>query len=245
MSLFSSIQKKKFLLFINQVVVQPHTVYECVQYRLEEEPFDSVPDLITSYVGSGKVITAATGAKITTPLNRTQPLSVYSALYGKGAANNNQGLYSSSSLLNRTKAIREYSTQSLPRLTAAERLLKSRPVAPSKPVRPPSQLFYAQQDPTEVDVAEDEKRDVVAFQLPSSNSKTLPRLRKAKTLDSDRPVSATRDSFLDRRSLDLETEAIFNHSPSPTSPSNKTVKLDLSRPFESLFNLDEFQVYLA
>ncbi len=228
------------------MVVQPHTVYECVQYRLEEEPFDSVPDLITSYVGSGKVITAATGAKITTPLNRTQPLSVYSALYGKGASNNNQGVYSSSSLLNRTKAIREYSTQSLPRLTAAERLLKSRPVAPSKPSRPPSQLFYTQQDPAEVDGAEDdEKRDVVAVQLPSSNSVTLPRLRKAKTLDSDRPVSATRDSFLDRRSLDLETEAIFNHSPSPTSPSNQSVKLDLSRPFESLFNLDEFQVYLA
>jgi uncharacterized membrane protein YjdF len=32
-----------------------------VQYQFEEEPFDTVPDLITYYVGSGKAISAASG----------------------------------------------------------------------------------------------------------------------------------------------------------------------------------------
>lgn len=32
-----------------------------VQYQFEDEPFDTVPDLITFYVGSGKVISAASG----------------------------------------------------------------------------------------------------------------------------------------------------------------------------------------
>lgn len=34
-----------------------------VQYQFEEEPFDTVPDLITFYVGSGKPISAASGDK--------------------------------------------------------------------------------------------------------------------------------------------------------------------------------------
>lgn len=34
-----------------------------VQYQFEEEPFDTVPDLITFYVGSGKPISAASGSK--------------------------------------------------------------------------------------------------------------------------------------------------------------------------------------
>lgn len=32
-----------------------------VQYQFEEEPFDTVPDLITYYVGSGRAISAASG----------------------------------------------------------------------------------------------------------------------------------------------------------------------------------------
>lgn len=34
-----------------------------VQYQFEEEPFDTVPDLITFYVGSGKAISAASGKR--------------------------------------------------------------------------------------------------------------------------------------------------------------------------------------
>jgi hypothetical protein len=32
-----------------------------IQYQFEDEPFDTVPDLITFYVGSGKAISAASG----------------------------------------------------------------------------------------------------------------------------------------------------------------------------------------
>lgn len=36
-----------------QLLVQPETVYERVQYQFEEDAFDAIPDLITFYVGSG------------------------------------------------------------------------------------------------------------------------------------------------------------------------------------------------
>ncbi|KAH8263510.1 hypothetical protein KR044_010043 [Drosophila immigrans] len=62
---------------LNKLVLQPETVYERVQYQFEEDAFDTVPDLITFYVGSGKPISAASGALIQYPCNRTYPLSFY------------------------------------------------------------------------------------------------------------------------------------------------------------------------
>lgn len=65
------------MLYLFQLVLQPETVYERVQYQFEEDAFDTVPDLITFYVGSGKPISAASGALIQYPCNRTYPLSFY------------------------------------------------------------------------------------------------------------------------------------------------------------------------
>ncbi|XP_017490573.1 PREDICTED: breast cancer anti-estrogen resistance protein 3 homolog isoform X2 [Rhagoletis zephyria] len=62
---------------INKILIQPDTVYERVQYQFEEDAFDAVPDLITFYVGSGKPISVASGARIQYPCNRTYPLSFY------------------------------------------------------------------------------------------------------------------------------------------------------------------------
>ncbi|XP_037927337.1 breast cancer anti-estrogen resistance protein 3 homolog isoform X2 [Teleopsis dalmanni] len=62
---------------INKILLQPETVYERVQFQFEEDAFDAVPDLITFYVGSGKPISAASGARIQFPCNRTYPLSFY------------------------------------------------------------------------------------------------------------------------------------------------------------------------
>jgi SH2 domain-containing protein 3C len=62
-------------------VLQPDTVYERVQYQFEDEAFDTVPDLITFYVGSGKSISQLSGAKINTPRNRLYPLSFYASKY--------------------------------------------------------------------------------------------------------------------------------------------------------------------
>ncbi|KAF2902259.1 hypothetical protein ILUMI_03922 [Ignelater luminosus] len=66
---------------INKIILQPDTVYERVQYQFEEDAFDTVPDLITFYVGSGKPITAASGARIQFPKNRMYPLSFYASKY--------------------------------------------------------------------------------------------------------------------------------------------------------------------
>ncbi|XP_052837247.1 breast cancer anti-estrogen resistance protein 3 homolog isoform X1 [Drosophila gunungcola] len=62
---------------LNKLVLQPETVYERVQFQFEEDAFDTVPDLITFYVGSGKPISSASGALIQFPCNRTYPLSFY------------------------------------------------------------------------------------------------------------------------------------------------------------------------
>nr|CAD7438534.1 unnamed protein product [Timema bartmani] len=67
---------------INKVVIQPDTVYERVQYQFEDDAYDTVPDLITFYVGSGKPISSASGARIQTPKNRLYPLSFYASKYG-------------------------------------------------------------------------------------------------------------------------------------------------------------------
>lgn len=37
-----------------QLLIQPETVYERVQYQFEDDAYDTVPDLITFYVGSGE-----------------------------------------------------------------------------------------------------------------------------------------------------------------------------------------------
>ncbi|GBP98243.1 Breast cancer anti-estrogen resistance protein 3 [Eumeta japonica] len=55
---------------IQRIVVHPETVYERYQYQFEDEAYDTVADLITSYVGSGKPISAASGARIQYPANR-------------------------------------------------------------------------------------------------------------------------------------------------------------------------------
>ncbi|XP_019877057.1 breast cancer anti-estrogen resistance protein 3 homolog isoform X2 [Aethina tumida] len=66
---------------IHKIILQPDTVYERVQFQFEDEPFDTVPDLITFYVGSGKPITMASQAKIQIPKNRMYPLSFYASKY--------------------------------------------------------------------------------------------------------------------------------------------------------------------
>lgn len=57
-------------------------MYERVQYQFEDDAYDTVPDLITYYVGSGKSISIASGARIRFPCNRTYPLSFYTTKYG-------------------------------------------------------------------------------------------------------------------------------------------------------------------
>lgn len=63
------------------MVLQPDTVYERVQYQFEADAYDTVPDLVTYYVGSGKPISAASGARIQHPRNRLYPLSFYAEKY--------------------------------------------------------------------------------------------------------------------------------------------------------------------
>lgn len=58
-------------------MAHPDTVYERHQYQFEDEAYDTVADLITSYVGSGKPISAASGARIQYPANRVTPLTNY------------------------------------------------------------------------------------------------------------------------------------------------------------------------
>lgn len=67
-------------------MIQPDTVYERVQYTFEDDLYDTVPDLITFYVGSGKPISAASGARIQIPRNRMYPLSFYAVKYPVGVS---------------------------------------------------------------------------------------------------------------------------------------------------------------
>ncbi|GAB6027869.1 hypothetical protein CHUAL_002086 [Chamberlinius hualienensis] len=66
---------------INKIVIQPDTVYERVQYQLEDDSYETVPDLVTCYVGSGKPVSIASGVKMCRPINRTMPLSFYAVHY--------------------------------------------------------------------------------------------------------------------------------------------------------------------
>lgn len=67
---------------INKVVLQPYTVYERIQYQFEDDCFDTVPDLVTFYVGNKRPISAASGAVVSRPVNRSMPLSYYALRYG-------------------------------------------------------------------------------------------------------------------------------------------------------------------
>ncbi|XP_043502117.1 breast cancer anti-estrogen resistance protein 3 homolog [Polistes fuscatus] len=80
---------------INRVVIQPETVYERAQYQFEDEAFDTVADLITFYVGSGRPISQASGARIITPKTRSVPLTCVSG----GPTVNQHGSSPSSSSL--------------------------------------------------------------------------------------------------------------------------------------------------
>ena len=281
------------------MVVQPNTVYASIQYTLEDEAFETIPDLVTCYVGSGKSVTAATGAKITTPVNRTQPLSLYSSRYGASSQSRHPSspsasqLYGSSSLYSgrnplpavtgRVRMVhptsREYSTQSLPRPTSASErvMMRRKPSDPSlsddgasptrgppKPSRVSSQIYQSEdvitvsddtislsrisESAAAVDVEENEAIDVVP-QLPVHPA-TLPRLRRARS--QDRPVSVTRNSFLDRRSCDVDVEATFIQprldtvsSPEDEATANEepmSIDLSIDREFPSLFDLENFQV---
>lgn len=64
------------------MVFQPFTVYEKIQYQFEDDCFDTVPDLVTYYVGNKRPISAASGAVICKPVNRSMPLSYYATRYG-------------------------------------------------------------------------------------------------------------------------------------------------------------------
>lgn len=62
---------------INKIIMQPYTVYERVQYTFEDDSFDTIPDIITYYVGNKKAISQASGAIISEPVNRLLPLYLY------------------------------------------------------------------------------------------------------------------------------------------------------------------------
>ncbi|XP_047737715.1 SH2 domain-containing protein 3C-like [Hyalella azteca] len=80
----SCLWDSKVLHFVIQMtIVQPDTVYERIQYELEDEGYDTIPDLICAYVGNKKIVTQATGAKILAPVNRCKPLTYYESLYKK------------------------------------------------------------------------------------------------------------------------------------------------------------------
>lgn len=86
----SCMSKTQYLHFvINKVVIQADTVYERVQFQFEDDLFDTVPDLITFYVGSGKPISSLSGAKIKSPKNRLYPLSFYATKYASHYAPSN------------------------------------------------------------------------------------------------------------------------------------------------------------
>ena len=51
--------------------VNADTIYETEQYFLEDEPYETISHLITSYVGVDRCVSAASGARICRPVNRT------------------------------------------------------------------------------------------------------------------------------------------------------------------------------
>ncbi|OQR76195.1 SH2 domain-containing protein 3C-like [Tropilaelaps mercedesae] len=61
---------------INRVYILPNTLYERVQYQLEDDLFDTIADLVTFYVGNKQPITQRSGAHISRPVIRTVRLGL-------------------------------------------------------------------------------------------------------------------------------------------------------------------------
>lgn len=61
---------------INRVYILPNTLYERVQYQLEDDLFDTIADLVTFYVGNKQPITQRSGALISRPVVRTVSLGL-------------------------------------------------------------------------------------------------------------------------------------------------------------------------
>lgn len=61
---------------INRVYILPNTLYERVQYQLEDDLFDTIADLVTFYVGNKQPITQRSGALISRPVIRTVSLGL-------------------------------------------------------------------------------------------------------------------------------------------------------------------------
>lgn len=67
--------QKTLHFLIQRTVLQATETYTRVQYRLEDEVFDSLPALVHFYVGSKANLTCWSRAQIHQPVNRTLPLS--------------------------------------------------------------------------------------------------------------------------------------------------------------------------
>ena len=50
------------------------TIYESQQFFLEDEPYETVPHLVRGYVGVERAVSAASGARLRRPVNRTAAL---------------------------------------------------------------------------------------------------------------------------------------------------------------------------
>lgn len=229
---------------------------------------------MTAYVGSSKTLTLASGAKITTPINRSQPLSLYALrctnenLYQRPMSPSpaTQNFYCGSATLGRTRMVhptsREFSTSSLPRPNKeAMRRHPSEPVLneridspPPKPSRVPSIRRPETAKPNgkklvkfsslggescveETDETLGEDDDVVP-QLPSQAT-TLPRLRKVKR---SRPVSDTRDSFLDASNDEVGSLETSESSEMQENFDYQALEDAWNARFPSLFDFKNFEV---
>nr|XP_020644310.1 breast cancer anti-estrogen resistance protein 3 isoform X2 [Pogona vitticeps]XP_020644311.1 breast cancer anti-estrogen resistance protein 3 isoform X2 [Pogona vitticeps] len=67
---------------INKTILRLNEAYCRVQYRFEDESFDSIPGLVRCYVGNRRPISKQSGAIIFQPINRTVPLRCLEEKYG-------------------------------------------------------------------------------------------------------------------------------------------------------------------
>ncbi|KAI1285067.1 SH2 domain-containing protein 3C [Halotydeus destructor] len=98
---------------ICKVIMQPDTSYERIQYTFEGDYFDTIPDLITYYVGHKRPISSHSGAIVIEPVNRRKPLT---PLAQQQALNN---LLSRSVAMSRSSMRRSFSRSG--RVTPLER----------------------------------------------------------------------------------------------------------------------------
>ncbi|KAF0288492.1 SH2 domain-containing protein 3A [Amphibalanus amphitrite] len=134
---------------VNKVRIKPDTIYETEQFVLEDEPYETIPHLITSYVGVERAVSAATGARIRRPVNRTAaigggqtPAPAGGRLSWRRSLTGRSGRRADSAeQLSSSGAPRLCSSGSLPRLSAAPlyqkpgRLLADQRSPPPKPDR--------------------------------------------------------------------------------------------------------------